>query len=549
MVIFRGPVGVRTGQRDWRAAGQDGVMEWPQDEELFESLRYQLRSERLGKGPWDQDAPAVASAIAALLRRYLAREISRVVPDQMIQFASSLLAECQDAHYRANVGPATGTLVGASKTQALTRRSMAARILLEEALRNKATGRRRIDSALGPRLVNLADQTCQAHIAVDRARYGICRIDRIVLSRAGRIEFTLGDAPPFRTSRFERMYLARMASRPRTDNDDVAVAKQLADAVLTGASVPDELAGIDAGLREARGHGLSELVVALATLGLMAGGLDETVAGVQILNADFLPEFVGFARQKFPEHDPDVVATAIPYLTWTQDLLQRAQISFADYHNVPARLLSRPAIERPDQAFFVARTVPNFAMYILVIRVLEGTWVEDLTPEDAPLARALSARRSKIRPINGFEHDLAEVLRVTGLRHMTGVQQAPGGTSGIGVTLRHEIDAVVALPASSELWVIEAKDLAFPYSARRIRSELDKYLRRGGHLAKLAEKVEDVNINPEKVAASIGAPAGDYRVRGVFVTRELSPAACLDGVGYPFVVLDDLATWLRQGHT
>ena len=111
----------------------------------------------------------------------------------------------------------------------------------------------------------------------------------------------------------------------------------------------------------------------------------------------------------------------------------------------------------------------------------------------------------------------------------------------IGVPLRFELDAVVALPERGELLVLEAKDLAIPFSPRRIRSELDKYQRTNGHFEKLFKKVENVASAPAEVAKALGAPQGQYRVRGVFVTRELSPAAFLDGYEAEFVVIDDLA--------
>jgi len=81
----------------------------------------------------------------------------------------------------------------------------------------------------------------------------------------------------------------------------------------------------------------------------------------------------------------------------------------------------------------------------------------------------------------------------------------------------------VAVPAIGELWVIEAKDLAIPFSARRIRSELNKYQRKDGHFAKLAEKVQYVSADPDAVAASIGAPARHLpRARDVCHSRAVT---------------------------
>ena len=481
-------------------------MEWWRDTELFQLLRDRLRAERLGRGPWDGD-PDLASEIARVLDSQLAREVARVIPDEVIQMASTLLADSQDARYQARTGEASRTIPGVLAAQEHTENSIVARILLEHAMRNRESGRRRIDAAVGHRLINLADQTWRAHIAADRARYGLSRIERIVLTRGGRVEFTVVDALPFRMSRFERMYVARMGSHRRNEDADPEVSARLVESMRSQGPVPAEVAGIDAGLRASRGHGLVEMLVALATLGQMAGGHDEKVVGVSLTEQGMLPAVMDHLRQAFPDHDPVVVTTAIPYLTWTQELLQETPTSIADYQQVPARLLSRPLMERPDHSYFVARTVPEIAMYTLVLRVLEGTWVENLGDSDRPLALALERRRNRIRPIDGFERDLAAVLQSTGLPYATSVLPGrPGDPARVGVPLRREIDAVVAVPTNCEIWVIEAKDLAIPFSARRIRSEVNKYQRKDGHFAKLAEKVQDVRADPNAVAASIGAP-------------------------------------------
>lgn len=165
-------------------------------------------------------------------------------------------------------------------------------------------------------------------------------------------------------------------------------------------------------------------------------------------------------------------------------------------------------------------------------------------PSDAPLARALERRRAVVRPVDGFETELERALQRLGLPYLTSVNASPTRPSDrLGVVLRREVDAVVGDDRNAAIWVIEGKDLAYPFEAKRIRSELDKYFRPKGHVDKLTEKCDDVRMNVNEVARRLGLPDAspmDWTVFGMFVTREPSPASCDSRSPYPFVLLSDL---------
>jgi len=140
---------------------------------------------------------------------------------------------------------------------------------------------------------------------------------------------------------------------------------------------------------------------------------------------------------------------------------------------------------------------------------------------------------------------VASVLQHAGVAHETNVTSVQRGADA-RTHLSSEIDALVVDPSRRQVLVLEAKDLAFPFSARRIRSEIDKYSRQRGHFEKLTSKVENVRSHLEEVLEMLGAAGPGWSVRGIFVTRENSPAGCLEDAPFDFVLLDDLPNLLRQ---
>jgi hypothetical protein len=244
------------------------------------------------------------------------------------------------------------------------------------------------------------------------------------------------------------------------------------------------------------------------------------------------------------------VVEACQHMIWTQELLQDSPLQMFKYRESAGRLYSRPILELADRSLFIARNAPGLARVVLLQRVLEGNWPEQLSSHDPTLLRALEQRRNRVRPVAGFEAELERTLRSTGLPYVVGVDPSRPGqpSSALGVPVRAEIDAVVVAPHTLTIWVVEAKDLAVPFAPRRIRSELNNYLRAGAHMDKLQAKVDAVSTNPRVVAARLGVTdeARTFTVRGLFVTRELSPAAYVDDCVHDFVTVDRLPGFLSN---
>ncbi|MFD2081540.1 hypothetical protein [Actinopolymorpha cephalotaxi] len=329
---------------------------------------------------------------------------------------------------------------------------------------------------------------------------------------------------------------------------DYAVAQALVRSLKSGTGLPDELGDIDAALKADREYGFIDLIAAQEFLSQVSGADDDSVHGCRFSCREDLDSSVRANVEKFvPDASPHGAAEACKHMIWTQDLLQRSPLQVFEYRESFGRLYSRPILELSDRSLMVPRNAPRLARVVLLARVLEGTWPERLSWQDTELRRALDQRRQRVRPVAGFEADLARTLAATGFAYVTAVKQSQRGQpSGVlGVPVRTEIDAVVVTPQTMTIWVLEAKDLAIPFAPRRIRSELDKYLRPRGHLAKLMDKVEDIAANPATVATQLGVPeAWPFVVRGLFVTRELGPAAYIDDRVHDFVTIDQLPSFL-----
>ena len=106
-----------------------------------------------------------------------------------------------------------------------------------------------------------------------------------------------------------------------------------------------------------------------------------------------------------------------------------------------------------------------------------------------------------------------------------------------------EIDVLCVDPQTSRIWVIEAKDLAMPFSSRSLRRHINKFMHEGAFFDKLIHKVNDVRRNAADIAARLGAdrPTRSWTVIGLMVTVTPEPAAYVQSAEVPFCTIDQLA--------
>ena len=511
---------------------------------IHDAVERELKQRGLGRGPWNGAAaeralPVLRDAVQHLVEQELDR--CRIV--DAVGWAATGIAMSEDGREEAK---ARGGLHALPALNAHTENALSARIVLELAARSTGTGRLPVDRAVGQRLAVLGRTLWQSSLVADRLRHRLCSVSQIILERDGTVRLTVDDRPPFRLSEFELAY-ARRTVMDR-DEPDAGAVEQLVASVMDGGPVPAAFEDIDAGLRASRGYGLLAVVGALVFLERWAGGDDPQHAGRTADADDLLRAMVTTLASWYPHLDGEEVASALPWLTWTQNLLHDTPLEIEAARHVAARLYSRPVLELPSGELFVPRRAPMVSQTVLVARIIEGNWYEELGESDTPLQRALDHRRNRVRPVEGFESDVNSRLAAIGFPYSSNVPKSRWHPSRVlGVPTRREIDAVVLDEARRIIWVVEAKDLAFPYAAKRVRSELGAYYGAEGHQHKLQEKCEDLRAEPETVARRLGAtePDGQWSVEGVFVTREPSPAGYDDRADFKFVTLSDLGRFLH----
>lgn len=518
------------------------------------AARYELRNQVISAlrargrsgGPWSQtDAAATVAVLIDVFEELLVAHVSSLACETVANWAADELAKNQDAQDVAR-SRTVNNPSHAHVTMHFTDRSTDAQVILEFAARYAPADGALIDQFTMDRLLILARQWWQLSVVGDRVGAGLSDITWLRVEARGNVSFTMTDHAGFAMTGFEQAYVERMAVEDRGGDDDVTVVSALVASLIEGTAIPEALVEVDSGLRASRGYGLIATLAALECANDIGNRFADSRAGYMI-RGDSLAEMLFERAEGWGVHcDPTEAVRALPFLTFNQAMLRTTRPDYVNFRETQGRMLSRPILELANGKLLIARTAAWRTLQIYVQRIMEGNWPEELTPDDAPLVRALERRRNMIRPIDGFERDVETELQRSGVAHRSHVgPSAAGRPSEIGVVLSREIDAIAVNGAGNTIWVIEAKDLAFPFSARRIRSECDKYTRPQGHFEKLRIKCAEIAVAPSAVASSLGSdPADSMAVRGMFVTREPSPAAFIDQDEFQFVTIERLAAML-----
>ncbi|MBB5871951.1 hypothetical protein F4553_005330 [Allocatelliglobosispora scoriae] len=518
---------------------------------VFDSLKVSLRNVGVGRGPWDAaTADAAIGQIADAVELDIRKRLGDLNTREVVRWAAGEMAHWTDLQFKARTA-APSSLARAREAQLHAENAAAVHLVLELAARQPADGRRRDPSQRDlEALAILAHELWRWRTVADRVAARLVTVVGARLTKRGTFDVEVRDLPPLRLSQFENAYVRRMADDgPLRSAGDNAVLQALVRSLKSGSAIPGDLAAIDAALKDDRGYGLVDLFAAQEFLIQVSGAHDDSVTGYLFSSRESLEDTVrANMDQLLPAAHLDGVLEACRHLIWTQALLQDSPLQMLEYRESVGRLYSRPVLELADLSLFVPRNAPGLARVVLLQRIFEGTWPEHLSASDASLSRALKQRRERVRPIAGFEADLKGTLASTGLPFVVGVRQSVlhRPSDVLGVPVRAEIDAVVVAVHSLTIWVVEAKDLAVPFSPRRIRGEVNNYHRVGRHVDKLLAKVKDLAANPAEVAGRLGVAdvAGTFAVRGLFVTREPTPAAFTDDRTHDFVTLDRLPDFL-----
>ena len=246
----------------------------------------------------------------------------------------------------------------------------------------------------------------------------------------------------------------------------------------------------------------------------------------------------------------DEHARALEWLTLRKTgLLDDAHDSSIEHWELErraARVTTRPFTEGANGCYVLPWTA-QFTARILRNYLTEGRlpWPDRVLPDN--VCRALDRYRQKVG--KAFEDECVKVLSDPRLVVRRGIKPSKAHHYGIN-ELHGEIDVLCVDPQTSRIWVIEAKDLATPFSSRSLRHHIDRFMAEGAFVDKLMRKVNDVRRNAADVATCLGAdsPTRPWTVIGLMATVHPEPAAYVQDVGVPFCTIDQLANMVLSDH-
>ena len=246
----------------------------------------------------------------------------------------------------------------------------------------------------------------------------------------------------------------------------------------------------------------------------------------------------------------DEHARALEWLTLRRTgLLDDAHDSSIEHWEIErraARVTTRPFIEGANGCYVLPWTA-QFTARILRNYLTEGRlpWPDRVLPDN--VCRALDRYRQKVG--KAFEDECVKVLSDPRLIVRRSIKPSKAHRYGID-KLYGEIDVLCIDPQTSRIWIIEAKDLATPFSTRTLRHHIDRFTTDGGFVDKLLQKVNDVRRNNADVATHLGAgsPTRPWTVIGLIVTVNPEPAAFVQDVGVPICTIAQLADVVLSDH-
>ena len=221
-----------------------------------------------------------------------------------------------------------------------------------------------------------------------------------------------------------------------------------------------------------------------------------------------------------------------------QDDAHNSRIEHWELERRAARVTTRPFIEYAN-GFYVLPWTAQFSARILRNYLAEGRlpWPDSVMP--SKVCKALNRYRQKVA--RTFEGECVNALSNSRLITCSSIKPSKAQQYGID-ELYGEIDVLCVDPETSRIWVVEAKDLAMPFSPRSLRHHIDRFVTEGASVDKLIQKVNDVRRNAANIATCLDADRStrSWTVIGLMVTVTPEPAAYVRGVAVPFCTIDQL---------
>lgn len=300
------------------------------------------------------------------------------------------------------------------------------------------------------------------------------------------------------------------------------------------AELPPRWRTLDTALHQHMDTSLDAVMVVLGTAESVA--LNTGDAAVTTTDA-----LLGMCLEWAPTVSTEAISAAIDLLTLTPEALIEDDLQTWELERRAHRLATRPLVAVGTSLVTTAH-LARMTRTLLTRNLALGKVIWP----DAPRPVHDAANRIRQQVTRSLEDLVATALAETDLRWA--VRITPQGAASVGLHIRREVDAVALDVKSHRLWVIEAKDLAPPYS----RSAISKHVRQytDQHVPAHQERVASIRAQITAAMRLLSIqplPQVDrLDVVGLVVTRTPSPAAFVSQPALTYVVIDDLVDLLTS---
>lgn len=416
--------------------------------------------------------------------------------------------------------------------------SRAQAIVLEETLRSTTSGRPRPDRMDWAQLLATASEYLASATRSEGIHVGVEAVD---LELADDFDLRVVDADRPALIDAAAYSAARVrwnpiSSRPPDLHDDERdSAAEEDDAMGTLLDVDPDLTPIDAALLASKGTSLLTLMAVVSNLRTWPDEVEVAWTSPE--------KVVAWLCEILDDHEADQIRAAVETITLTAAKLGTDDLEHWELDRRPARLITHPLVARGDGRIGVAPWLLQSTLRLFMNHVFDGRLPWGARNIDANLRAATDTYRQ--RRNRQLERDATAAATTTGMPLMANVADAP--RLGLG-HLSGEIDLIVVDSSSRVIWVCEVKDPAEALGHAAIRNLVEDFHGTSGkrYVAKLLAKAADVAADPDAVARAVdpAAPADQWTVKAVMVTRRPVAAAFVPNPSVPFCIVEELTAVL-----
>jgi hypothetical protein len=294
------------------------------------------------------------------------------------------------------------------------------------------------------------------------------------------------------------------------------------------ADMPKRLYDADLILKAHLGTGLNGMIAIMGTA-VNWHGRDDDVR--KVAPAELLREAHVWSNLPISE-----VSAALDNLLLKRSRMPRGELEYWKVEGRSYRLSIRPLIELEDGQILLVPWLIHTAQSVYLAYLLDGRmpWPASELP---PAIVDAFVRYRQIQN-NELQRRMAKVAKGLGLAVKEKIHEHVAARHGISI--KGDIDALLADASRGRIWVCEVKDPRSAVSPPTIGSGIQKFLEPGGFVDQLRERSRAVEQNPEGALQILGLPSaepGNWTIQPLMVTRRVEPAGFAYKLEIPFVTI------------